>query len=53
MYKKQFYLDVVQNFAGDGIALEGNIGKWWVNQNFKVAHGEGLFKHNDWKKYGK
>jgi len=53
MYKKQFYLDVVQNFAGDGIALEGNIGKWWVNQDFKVAHGEGLFKHNDWKKYGK
>ena len=35
-----------------GIALEGNIGKWWVNQNHKVAHGEGLFKHIDEKKYG-
>ena len=53
MYKKQFYLDVVSKFAGDGIALEGNIGKWWVNQEFKVAHGNGLFRHNDWKKYGK
>jgi len=53
LYKKQFYLDVVKPFAGDGIALEGNIGKWWVQQNFGVAHGEGLFMHNDWQKYGK
>jgi hypothetical protein len=53
MYKKSFYLDVVNKFAGDGIALEGNIGKWWVNQDYKVAHGEGLFKHIDEKKYGR
>jgi len=53
LYKKQFYLDVVKPFAGDGIALEGNIGKWWVQQNYGVAHGEGLFTHNDWQKYGK
>lgn len=53
MYKKDFYLKIVNQFAGDGIALEGNIGKWWVKQDFKVAHGEGLFKHNDWQKYGK
>jgi PHD/YefM family antitoxin component YafN of YafNO toxin-antitoxin module len=52
MYRKKFYLDVVKPFAGDGIALEGNIGRWWVQQKFGVAHGEGLFKHNDWKKYG-
>ena len=53
LYKKQFYLDTVKPFAGDGIALEGNIGKWWVQQNYKVGHNEGLFKHNDWQKYGR
>lgn len=53
LYKKQFYLDTVKPFAGDGIALEGNIGKWWVQQYYKVGHNEGLFMHNDWQKYGK
>jgi hypothetical protein len=53
LYKKQFYLDTVSQFAGDGIALEGNISKWWAQQNYGVAHGEGLFMHNDWGKYGR
>lgn len=53
MYKKDFYLKVVEPFAGEGIALEGNISRWWAKQQFKVAHGEGLFMHNDWQKYGK
>jgi hypothetical protein len=53
LYKKQFYLDTVKPFAGEGISLEGNISKWWAQQNYSVAHGEGLFKHNDWQKYGK
>jgi hypothetical protein len=53
LYKKQFYLDIVTPFAGDGISLEGNISKWWAQQQYKVAHGEGLFKHNDYQKYGK
>jgi hypothetical protein len=53
LYKKQFYLDTVKPFAGEGIGLEGNISKWWAQQQFKVGHGEGLFKHNDWQKYGK
>jgi hypothetical protein len=53
MYKKEFYIDTVTPFAGDGIALEGNISKWWAQQNYKVAHGEGLFAHKDSKKYGK
>jgi len=51
LYKKQFYLDVVRPFAGGGIGLEGNIGKWWAQQNYGVAQGEGLFKHNDYVKY--
>ena len=53
LYKKQFYLDIVTQFAGDGIALEGNISKWWAQQQFKVGHNEGLFMHNDWQKYGR
>jgi hypothetical protein len=53
LYKKQFYLDVVRPFAGEGIGLEGNIGKWWVNQTYKVGHNDGLFMHNDWQKYGR
>ncbi len=53
LYKKQFYLDIVRPFAGEGIALEGNISKWWAQQNYGVAHGEGLFTHNDWQKYGR
>jgi hypothetical protein len=53
MYKKQFYLDTVTQFTGDGIALEGNISRWWAKQTYKVAHGEGLFKHIDLIKYGR
>ena len=53
LYKKQFYLDTVRPFAGEGIGLEGNIGKWWVQQDYKVGHNEGLFMHNDWQKYGR
>lgn len=53
LYKKKFYLDTVDIFKGEGIALEENIGKWWANQSYKVAHGEGLFKHIDLVKYGK
>ena len=53
LYKKQFYLDTVKPFAGEGIRLEGNISKWWAQQQYKVGHNEGLFKHNDWQKYGK
>ncbi len=52
MYKKEFYINTVTPFAGDGIRLEGNISKWWAEQEFKVAHGEGLFKHYDPIKYG-
>jgi hypothetical protein len=53
LYKKDFYLDIVRPFAGNGIQLEGNISKWWAQQNYRVAHGEGLFKHIDEKKYGR
>jgi hypothetical protein len=52
MYKKSFYLEHVRSFAGSGIDLEGNIGKWWNRQNFYVAQGSGLFTHKDIIKYG-
>lgn len=53
MYKKDFYLKTVKPFAGGGIALEGNISKWWAKQTYKVAHGEGLFEHKDEGKHGR
>ena len=53
LYKKDFYLETVKQFAGTGIALEGNISKWWAKQTYKVAHGEGLFKHIDEGKHGR
>ena len=34
-----------------GINLEKNIAEWWPRQNFIIAHGEGLFSHNDFVKY--
>jgi hypothetical protein len=52
MYDKSFYLNNIEPFVGEGISLEGNIGKWWARQNFKVAHGSGLFSHVDKVKYG-
>lgn len=52
LYRRDFYIETVSQFSGDGIALEGNISKWWAQQSFKVAHGEGLFMHKDLKKYG-
>lgn len=53
LYKKEFYLSVIEPFMGEGIDLEKKIAYWWPRQNFKVGHNEGLFKHNDWKKYDK
>lgn len=52
MFKKDFYIKTVTPYAGEGIGLEGNIAKWWSRQNFKVAHGGGLFTHVDQNKFG-
>jgi hypothetical protein len=51
LIKKEFYLNNVSPFVGEGIDLEEKIAYWWPRQNFKVAHGEGLFKHVDLVKY--
>lgn len=52
LYKKDFYLNVTENYLGIGIELEYNISHWWCRQDFKISQGNGLFKHNDFKKYG-
>jgi len=54
MYKKEFYINSVLNFKDDSnqITSEGEVAIWWAQQNYKVAHGEGLFKHVDLVKYG-
>lgn len=55
MYKTKFYIDIVSKFIdeNDQITSEGEVAVWWAKQNYKVAHGEGLFKHIDLIKYGK
>lgn len=52
LFDTRFYINTVEPFAGGGIDLEGKIGGWWARQDYKVAHGEGLFKHEDLKKFG-
>lgn len=53
LINKFFYLEKLAPFAGTSVQFEKNIASWWVKQNFKIAQGEGLFKHNDLKKYAK
>jgi hypothetical protein len=53
MYKKDFYINAIAPFSGEGIDLERKIAYWWPRQEYKVAHGEGLFKHIDLVKYTK
>jgi hypothetical protein len=50
LYKKDFYINCTKPFVGKGIELEEKISKWWAEQKFLVAQGEGLFCHNDIEK---
>jgi FkbM family methyltransferase len=50
LLKTEFLLDIIEPFTND-LLLEPSISKWWVNQNYGIAWGEGLFKHVDFKKY--
>jgi hypothetical protein len=51
IYKTDFLPDMLEPFNKDNL-LETSISRWWANQKFNVAWGEGLFKHVDFKKYG-
>lgn len=53
LVRKAFLLETVIPFSGETASLERNIAAWWVKQNFRIAQGEGLFKHNDLTKYPK
>ena len=53
LIKKDFYLKKITPFAGESVHFERNIASWWVQQNFKIAQGEGLFMHNDLQKHRK
>lgn len=53
LLRKDFYLNELAKFSGEGVHFEKNIAYWWARQNFKIAQGEGLFKHNDFEKYSK
>lgn len=53
LYKRKFYIDTVKTFLNDqDKLLEPVISHWWARQDFRIAWGEGLFKHNDIGKYG-
>ena len=53
LYKRKFYIDTVKTFLNDhDKLLEPVISHWWARQDFRIAWGEGLFKHNDIEKYG-
>jgi hypothetical protein len=51
IYKTKFFLDIIERFENefDNISkydgLENLISKWWADQDYKVAHSEGLFTH--------
>lgn len=51
LYKKDFYIGILENFYNKSLLFENDISPWWSRQNFKVAQGEGLFSHNDIEKY--
>lgn len=53
LIKKEFYLKKITPFAGESVDFEKNIAAWWVQQDFKIAQGEGLFMHNDLQKHRK
>lgn len=53
LLRKEFYLKNIYDIATKSEHFERDIAEWWVKQDFKIAQGEGLFTHNDLKKYAK
>ena len=51
IYKKDFYLEIIDSFKDKSKLLENDISYWWSRQNFKIAWRKGLFTHNDIDKY--
>lgn len=53
LLRKDFYMKNIYDIAVSSEHFERDIAEWWVKQPFKIAQGEGLFTHNDLKKYAK
>lgn len=53
MLRKEFFFKNIYDIAVSSEHFERDIAEWWVQQPFKIAQGEGLFKHHDLEKYGK
>ena len=51
MLRKEFFFKNIYDIALSSEHFERDIAEWWVQQPFKIAQGEGLFTHNDFKKY--
>lgn len=53
MLRKEFFFKNIYDIAVSSEHFERDIAEWWVQQPFKIAQGEGLFKHNDLEKHAK
>lgn len=51
LYKKEFYINIINEHKKTDLLLENDISHWWARQDFKVIASEGLFTHNDIDKY--
>jgi len=52
IFDTKFLIDTVENFvSNDDMLLEPSISRWWADQEYLVAWGEGLFKHCDLEKW--
>lgn len=52
IFDTKFLIDTVENFvSNDDMLLEPSISRWWADQEYHVAWGEGLFKHCDLEKW--
>lgn len=51
LLKKDFFQKNIAEIAMKSAHFERDIAEWWVQQNFKIAQGEGLFMHNDIDKH--
>ena len=53
LLQKSFFKKNIQKIAEKSEHFERDIAEWWVQQNFRIAQGEGLFMHNDIDKHSK
>jgi hypothetical protein len=52
IFNTNFLIDTIENFvSNDDMLLEPSISRWWADQEYRVAWGEGLFKHCDLEKW--